>query len=70
MHLETLEKTKTLVMFWLKDLGLEKTWATSGLKTNLSDTFIGEIWKFLWVLLEEEGRRVQRYTNTCKSFGM
>ena len=27
----------------------------SKLKTNLSDTFIGKIWKFLWVLLEEEG---------------
>ena len=40
----------------------------SELKTNLRDTFIGKIWKFLWVLHEEEGPQVQRYTNTCQWF--
>ena len=40
----------------------------SELKTNLRDTFIGKIWKFLWVLHEEEGLQVQRHTNTCQWF--
>ena len=40
----------------------------SELKTNLRDTFIGKIWKFLWVLHEEEGPQVQRHTNTCQWF--
>ena len=45
---------------------ITKTPAMSELKTNLRDTFIGKIWKFLWVLHEEEGPQVQRHTNTCQ----
>ena len=61
---DSLITSSNIIDFQINSKDFKRCQTLSGFQTNLSDTFIGAIWKFLWVLLEEEGRGVQRYTNT------